>query len=159
MEVWVTVQFPQGMVQFQTEVLASTVPEDWRGSGTRRLSEFGRAASDRARQMLRLDPQAQANRVIVSMSRPTLRTQHSRSPEPAAISVHARDRNEVLAAAAEDEPLFVLRAQDRTAVPTILHWARLAEKKLAPKQKLAGAYSAIAAFLSWQADHDTKDPD
>jgi len=54
-----------------------------------------------------------------------------------------------IAKAADDEPVFVLRAQDRLAPMTVRHWARLAEMKGAPAEKVREARVLAEAMEAW----------
>ena len=47
------------------------------------------------------------------------------------------------------EPVFILRGQDRLAVPTVFHWAHLAEKSEVNLRKVAGAWKVAEAMASW----------
>lgn len=52
-----------------------------------------------------------------------------------------------LAKVAEDEPIFVLRAQDLTAPDTIMAW--IAKNPELPKDKLAEALRCAQAMRQW----------
>lgn len=64
-----------------------------------------------------------------------------------------------LGKAADDEPVFVFRAQDMLAVGVIMGWQRelLALRPNSPK--LAHAADDVTAFQKWQLTHGTKIPD
>jgi len=47
------------------------------------------------------------------------------------------------------EPVFVLRGQDRLAVPTIFFWAQLAEKHGVSLKKVSGAWHCAEQMASW----------
>jgi hypothetical protein len=53
------------------------------------------------------------------------------------------------AKAADDEPLFVLRAQDRLAPDVVREWARLAEAHACAPHKVAEARSLADAMERW----------
>lgn len=63
--------------------------------------------------------------------------------------------------AADDEPLFVLRAQDRIAVGAIRDWAERARKAGVPPEKAAEAMDCALRFEAWQKKYPglTKFPD
>jgi hypothetical protein len=48
-----------------------------------------------------------------------------------------------------DEPVFILRGQDRLAVPVIFYWAQLAEKHGVKVSKYAGAWHCAEQMASW----------
>jgi hypothetical protein len=50
--------------------------------------------------------------------------------------------------AADDEILFILRAQDQLAGPLVERWADQARYK-APKEKISQAYAIAAAMKRW----------
>lgn len=51
--------------------------------------------------------------------------------------------------AADDEPIFVLRAQDRLAPETIDHWVRLARERGVSAEKIAEAERCADAMAEW----------
>jgi hypothetical protein len=51
--------------------------------------------------------------------------------------------------AAEDEPIFVLRAQDKLAADTISHWIRYAERSGVDPEKIDEARECEAAMREW----------
>jgi hypothetical protein len=61
--------------------------------------------------------------------------------------------------AADDEPIFVLRAQDQTAPGIVRAWARLAETLHAPAAKVREAHALADRMLEWQERHGCKVPD
>jgi hypothetical protein len=61
--------------------------------------------------------------------------------------------------AADDEPIFVLRAHDQVAPACVRHWAALAEALRAPADKVAEARALADAMKAWQAEHGCKVPD
>lgn len=65
----------------------------------------------------------------------------------------------MLARMPDDEPVFVLRAQDRAATRAIEAWIEAASFLGANVEKLHGAEDHRQAFLRWQVDHTTKVPD
>lgn len=60
-----------------------------------------------------------------------------------------KDADSCLVKAADDEPLFVLRAQDITAPVAIEEWCRLAERLGAPAEKVAHARLHAEAMRRW----------
>jgi hypothetical protein len=54
-----------------------------------------------------------------------------------------------LAKAAEDEPLFVLRGQDKLAPALVEMWASMAELHGAPRRKVAHARALAADMRDW----------
>lgn len=58
----------------------------------------------------------------------------------------------------EDEPVFVLRAQDRLAVPLLWMYRELCEVVGAPQAHLTGIDIAVTGFHAWQTGHVTKTP-
>jgi hypothetical protein len=64
-----------------------------------------------------------------------------------------------LAKAHDDEPVFVLRAQDKLAPMVIEFWAYLADKYGAPEQKIIEANELIAEMKSWRLVNRGKYPD
>lgn len=63
-----------------------------------------------------------------------------------------------LGKAADDEPVFVLRAQDLLAPGLVEMWA-IRAKKHGSEKKASGAYAIADAMLKWQASHPSKMPD
>lgn len=59
----------------------------------------------------------------------------------------------------DDEPVFVLRAQDQAAVTAIQAWIIEAQMIGASKEKCEGAREDLQAFFDWQKTHHTKVPD
>jgi len=57
--------------------------------------------------------------------------------------------NSCLNKAAEDEPLFVLRAQDESAPEVVRDWAAQAEAKGAPAEKVREALELADAMEAW----------
>ena len=66
-----------------------------------------------------------------------------------------------LGRAADDEPLFILRAQDRAMVPTIRSWIEhaLAAGTPAESPKLLEAAAYLRRVEIWQATHSCRAPD
>lgn len=58
--------------------------------------------------------------------------------------------------AADEEPIFVLRAQDRLAPAVVERWAELAEQNGVPASKTADAWETAALMRQW---HTRKLPD
>lgn len=67
------------------------------------------------------------------------------------------DPNSCLNKAADDEPVFTLRAQDRFAPAIVSAWAARVNS-LSP-EKAKGARETAAAMLEWQKSHHAKTPD
>jgi hypothetical protein len=70
-----------------------------------------------------------------------------------------KNDDSTLAKVHEDEPIFVLRAQDILAAPLVDEWARRAEEAFVHPNKVAGAQSLAAAMRGWRRNHLTKLPD
>ena len=64
-----------------------------------------------------------------------------------------------LTKAADDEPIFVLRAQDKLAPVMLRMWAELAELHGAPTEKFQGAMVLADDMELWAANHQAKWPD
>lgn len=60
-----------------------------------------------------------------------------------------------------NEPVFLIRAQDRCAVETVLAYAELASEQGAPEELVAGAQAAADGIAQWQNDNPNlvKTPD
>jgi hypothetical protein len=54
-----------------------------------------------------------------------------------------------LGKAADNEPVFVLRAQDKLAALLVDDWAEMAEHKGCPKEKVAEAQEIANAMRAW----------
>lgn len=61
--------------------------------------------------------------------------------------------------AADDEPIFVLRAHDALAVPAVLYWIDLAASVGVPEAKLDRAREDVKRMEAWAAVHGCKRPD
>lgn len=61
-----------------------------------------------------------------------------------------------LAKVGDDEPIFVLRAQDKFAASTIRYWAERAESAGAPREKIIEALDHAEVMEAW---HTQKVPD
>jgi len=61
--------------------------------------------------------------------------------------------------AADDEPLFTLRAHDKYAPVTVLYWADQAEQAGAPAEKVVEARACANRMLEWQMENGAKVPD
>lgn len=59
----------------------------------------------------------------------------------------------------EDEPVFLLRAQDMNAPATVLYWVTLAQKNGASDDILDAACDQSDRMRNWQAKHGRKIPD
>lgn len=70
----------------------------------------------------------------------------------------ARD---VLDKAPDDEPVFILRAQDRSAVDAVESWIMFVETRAGGQRssKTMGAREVVKAMRTWQKTHPTKAPD
>jgi hypothetical protein len=64
-----------------------------------------------------------------------------------------------LAKAADDEPIFILRAQDKLAPVMLRMWAELAELHGAPTEKFQGAMVLADDMELWAVHNGTKWPD
>lgn len=67
--------------------------------------------------------------------------------------------NPCFVSAGDDEPIFVLRAHDALAVPTIHYWIDLAASVGVPAAKLERARADAARMDAWAAVHGCKRPD
>lgn len=61
--------------------------------------------------------------------------------------------------AADDEPIFTLRAQDVLAPRTVRHWAELAHARGVPASKVAEARALADQMSAWQKANRWKVPD
>lgn len=59
----------------------------------------------------------------------------------------------------EDEPVFVLRAQDRCAQGAVRDWAKRATGIGAPEKKVESATDCAFSMGTWGQTHETKVPD
>ena len=59
----------------------------------------------------------------------------------------------------EDEPVFLLRAQDTVAPEIVDTWASLAEEDGAAPNIVEAAIKHAQAMRKWQGDHGSKIPD
>ena len=64
-----------------------------------------------------------------------------------------------LGKAAVDEPVFVLRAQDKLAPVLVEEWASLAELHGTPPAKVIGARQLAREMRNWQKNNKAKYPD
>ncbi len=64
-----------------------------------------------------------------------------------------------LANAADDEPLFVLRAQDNMAPDTVRLWARTARTRGVNAEKVNAAMKQADKMEAWAKEHGSKAPD
>jgi len=67
--------------------------------------------------------------------------------------------NSCLNKAADDEPVFVLRAQDKLSPMIVRTWAFEAELRGTPKAKTEEALAQANAMESWALAHLAKYPD
>lgn len=56
----------------------------------------------------------------------------------------------------EDEPVFVLRAQDVLSMLTIREWLRMAERFEVRERKIAGAEDDLQQFREWRHSHSSR---
>ena len=61
--------------------------------------------------------------------------------------------------AGDDEPIFVLRAQDRIAPMIVRAWAREAQARGCYPEKVEEAHRLADLMLEWQQSNPSKDPD
>lgn len=59
----------------------------------------------------------------------------------------------------EDEPVFLLRAQDKIAPEVVARWVELAEYEKADPNIIRAARAQVQAMLVWQYNHGSKVPD
>jgi len=64
-----------------------------------------------------------------------------------------------LGKAADDEPVFILRAHDETAPATIRYWAQKARVAGSPLEKVHKALDLADEMVAWQNIHGSKFPD
>jgi hypothetical protein len=64
-------------------------------------------------------------------------------------NVPTKHTSTTLAKAADDEPIFVLRASDSLAVETVRHWAAHALVKGVPATKVQDALDVASAMAEW----------
>lgn len=57
--------------------------------------------------------------------------------------------NSCLNKAADDEPLFILRAQDKLAPATVRMWAHWAQRGSVSAEKIGEAYKLAGAMEAW----------
>jgi len=67
--------------------------------------------------------------------------------------------DECLTKVKEDEPIFVLRAQDELAPRIVQEWAYLAARAGTPKKKVVEAFHLAEAMMEWQQRNPSKIPD
>lgn len=58
----------------------------------------------------------------------------------------------------EDEPVFVVRAQDVLSVPLLEHYSALCQQNGSPQRHVDGNAAVRLQFLEWQRDHFTQVP-
>ena len=59
----------------------------------------------------------------------------------------------------EDEPVFIVRGQDRAAVSTMLHWCQEAESLGASREIVETVRAWAGVVEDWQREHGDKVPD
>ncbi len=64
--------------------------------------------------------------------------------------------DETLAKVGDDEPIFVLRAQDALAPETLQYWISRAEIRGVPKMKTDEAYELKSKLIAWQIQNADK---
>lgn len=79
--------------------------------------------------------------------------------EPPPTAARTKHDNPCFVNAGEDEPIFVLRAHDALAVPTVNYWIDLAASIGVPAAKLERARADVRAMEAWAAVHGCKRPD
>lgn len=68
--------------------------------------------------------------------------------------------DETLCKVGDDEPIFVLRAQDATAPTVVMHWVQLnMHGGSTPTAKIAEAIDLARVMEAWQREHGCKMPD
>lgn len=60
---------------------------------------------------------------------------------------------------ADDEPVFILRAQDVIAPETIIRYASLCSERGSPQAHVDAVMEVYDRFVRWQQEHSTKVPD
>lgn len=70
-----------------------------------------------------------------------------------------RHTDECLAKVADDEPIFVLRAQDNLAPELVRLWASKARMVGCPSDKVNEAYDLALRMEAWAIEHGGKYPD
>jgi hypothetical protein len=70
-----------------------------------------------------------------------------------------KSNDSCLQKAAEDEPIFVLRAQDTLAPELVREWADRAEDAGTPSEKVEEARDLARQMEDWQAANTSKVPD
>jgi len=58
----------------------------------------------------------------------------------------------------EAEPVFLLRAKDKTTIATLETYLHLCQEAGSPPEHLAGVEQAIQKFKRWQRDHRAQVP-
>ncbi|HEV7717148.1 MAG TPA: hypothetical protein VGO53_16235 [Steroidobacteraceae bacterium] len=61
--------------------------------------------------------------------------------------------------AADDEPIFVLRAKDKLAPLMVRSWVHLAAAEGTPNGKIAQALEVATQMEAWGREHGSKVPD
>jgi len=67
-----------------------------------------------------------------------------------------RDAEAFLAKVADDEPIFILRAQDRIAPTAVYNWAKVAKQFDCPRAKTDEAMSCHDDMVTWQVRYHDK---
>lgn len=65
----------------------------------------------------------------------------------------------ILDKVSQEEPIFILRAQDTLAVYAVNFWVNLAKSMGVNEAKILSAQMHAAAMKEWQICHPTKRPD
>jgi hypothetical protein len=58
-----------------------------------------------------------------------------------------------------DEPVFLIRAQDRVGPAAVAEWARLAADAGAGPDIIQKAFAHVSLMMAWQRKHGCKVPD
>lgn len=59
----------------------------------------------------------------------------------------------------EDEPVFLLRGQDRFAVPMLSYYASLVARETGDQAHINAIYDHAHRIAHWQSEHGSKTPD
>ena len=58
----------------------------------------------------------------------------------------------------DDEPVFLLRAQDRLSIEVVDAWIAAAERDGVDQKMITSAKLQVSRMIRWQADHGVKTP-
>jgi hypothetical protein len=130
---WVpTVRLPDGAVETRAVYFPAGLP----GPGDEALGEFASESEAKAA----CEAHAAARRAKVK-------------------GMGYKNDDECLKRVADDEPIFVLRAQDRSAPFLVELWATLAENSGCGAEKVAEARAHAQRMRDWAAENGSKSPD